>query len=363
MATQNICVFGAGVSGLSTAIRIAEAGHTVTVIADHYDRETTSSIAAAFWYPFWTGQEPDHSWYKQEWAERSYAVFQSLSVEPDSGVSEVFLYEYFPASLSDQRIRQTIDAMWWKDFMGSRFVELDQSKILGKSVRSMQFKTGISFPTFVVNMGDYLSYLRNRCDSLGVTFIPQTVFNIDIFTKHFDTVVNCTGLGSKTIVGDDMEGPKHSLRAVEGVVVRIATMGTIRDICLIHTGPYFGKRPLYIVPRAGKESDIILGGTITGERAFNTPDRQAFRPQHLSWSSLPINHWIRQYTKHIIEDCIAFEPALKQMTIRELKVGYRPGRDKVRLEKVPNVIHNYGHAGGGVTLSWGCAEEVVTKLT
>jgi len=41
----------------------------------------------------------------------------------------------------------------------------------------------------------------------------------------------------------------------------------------------------------------------------------------------------------------------------------RPSRTEVRLEfeKVGGrtVIHNYGHGGAGVTLSWGCAEEVV----
>ena len=44
-------------------------------------------------------------------------------------------------------------------------------------------------------------------------------------------------------------------------------------------------------------------------------------------------------------------------------VGLRPGRTEVRLEKElisgKTVIHNYGHGGSGVTLSWGCAEEVV----
>ena len=51
-------------------------------------------------------------------------------------------------------------------------------------------------------------------------------------------------------------------------------------------------------------------------------------------------------------------------------VGLRPLRTKgVRLEMDPqlvdggrrwiNVIHNYGHGGSGVTLSWGCAKEVV----
>jgi D-amino-acid oxidase len=44
-------------------------------------------------------------------------------------------------------------------------------------------------------------------------------------------------------------------------------------------------------------------------------------------------------------------------------VGLRPARQDVRLEAEPRpagrLVHNYGHGGAGVTLSWGCAEEVV----
>ncbi len=48
----------------------------------------------------------------------------------------------------------------------------------------------------------------------------------------------------------------------------------------------------------------------------------------------------------------------------EVKVGLRPGRATVRLEHepmagTPGVIHNYGHAGNGWSLSWGCAQDVV----
>ncbi|HEX3731522.1 MAG TPA: FAD-dependent oxidoreductase, partial [Mycobacteriales bacterium] len=54
--------------------------------------------------------------------------------------------------------------------------------------------------------------------------------------------------------------------------------------------------------------------------------------------------------------------------ILEHKVGLRPGRPTVRLEMVPTtsgtrLIHNYGHGGAGVALSWGCADEVVRLAT
>jgi D-amino-acid oxidase len=48
--------------------------------------------------------------------------------------------------------------------------------------------------------------------------------------------------------------------------------------------------------------------------------------------------------------------------VLEHRKGVRPRRTGVRLEldvgPGPAIIHNYGHGGAGITLSWGCAEEV-----
>ena len=58
------------------------------------------------------------------------------------------------------------------------------------------------------------------------------------------------------------------------------------------------------------------------------------------------------------------EPRLAGVEVLEHRVGLRPGRPEIRLERedpadgVPRV-HNYGHGGSGVTLSWGCAEETL----
>jgi D-amino-acid oxidase len=50
------------------------------------------------------------------------------------------------------------------------------------------------------------------------------------------------------------------------------------------------------------------------------------------------------------------------VTVLEQIVGLRPGRPTVRLEEeyrtTGRIIHNYGHGGAGITLSWGCAREV-----
>ena len=47
-----VVVVGAGVVGLSCAVRLLEAGHRVDVVARDLPLETTSAVAAALWYPY-----------------------------------------------------------------------------------------------------------------------------------------------------------------------------------------------------------------------------------------------------------------------------------------------------------------------
>ena len=73
-------------------------------------------------------------------------------------------------------------------------------------------------------------------------------------------------------------------------------------------------------------------------------------------------------TEHILGKCESLWPELDRSKIVGVAVGLRPSRKLVRLEieKLSNsksVIHNYGHGGAGVTLSWGCADEVVRMVS
>ena len=61
----------------------------------------------------------------------------------------------------------------------------------------------------------------------------------------------------------------------------------------------------------------------------------------------------------IIARASEFFPWLADAPITSRAVGLRPGRDAVRLERIGDVIHCYGHGGSGVTIAFGCAEEVV----
>jgi D-amino-acid oxidase len=59
-------------------------------------------------------------------------------------------------------------------------------------------------------------------------------------------------------------------------------------------------------------------------------------------------------------------PALGNAKVLRHRVGLRPARPTVRCEPVRTggrlVVHCYGHGGAGVTVSWGCADEVLDLI-
>src|SRR3712207_8552898 len=72
-----VLVVGAGVTGLSCAVRLLERGHEVSVVARDLPLETTSAVAAALWYPF-LAHPPERV---EAWAGATYAELTRLAEE------------------------------------------------------------------------------------------------------------------------------------------------------------------------------------------------------------------------------------------------------------------------------------------
>lgn len=70
--------------------------------------------------------------------------------------------------------------------------------------------------------------------------------------------------------------------------------------------------------------------------------------------------------RFIIDGCRRMVPGLVNTQHLFDWVGLRPGRVQLRLEAERQgnklLIHNYGHGGSGVTLAWGCADDVLDLL-
>ena len=285
---------GAGVVGLSCALRLLEAGHRVDVVARDLPRETTSAIAAAFWYPYRALPRDRVA----VWAERSYQVFAALA-DSDCGVRMVAGTEVMATPQPDP---------WWLEAVPSleRVTSLPDGYV-----------DGWTFVAPVVEMPVYLGWLGERVLDLGGTL---TRLNLSALPDGGDVVVNCSGLGARLLGGDRSVGP------AAGQVLRVAQLGLDRwwlD----------GSGPTYVVPR---RHDIVVGGTdVDGE-----------------WSRTPSS----ETAAEILARAARLVPELASARVLGHRVGLRPVREAVRLERSGRVVHCYGHGGAGVTLSWGCAE-------
>lgn len=147
-------------------------------------------------------------------------------------------------------------------------------------------------------------------------------------------MINCTGVESHTLVSDNKVQP------IRGQVFRVIAPWIKHAVI---AGNH------YILPNS---DTVVLGGT----------------KQVGDWNT-EVN---ADDSKDIIDGCCAIYPSLRAAQVVREWVGLRPGREEVRIEAEIitsnslrdklHVVHNYGHGGSGVTLFWGCAQEVLALV-
>ena len=106
--------------------------------------------------------------------------------------------------------------------------------------------------------------------------------------------------------------------------------------------------------RAGRSTscprshDIVVGGTDDEGEWDRRPDPDV--------------------AKRILERAIELVPELGRARVPGHRVGLRPARPQRAAgggghRAGRRVVHCYGHGGAGVTLSWGCADEVAALVS
>src|SRR3954453_10758697 len=87
---HRIAIIGAGVSGLTCGVVLAERGYQPHLFAAEPPDQTTSAVAAAMWFPY--DAEPADR--VIPWALESYKVFRTLSHDPATAVSMIELRQF-----------------------------------------------------------------------------------------------------------------------------------------------------------------------------------------------------------------------------------------------------------------------------
>ncbi len=313
MTDVDAVVVGAGVAGLTTAISLAEAGLATRVVTADPPAATTSAAAGAIWGPVRCGP----ACRCHAWAKTGLGVLSELAAEPASGVHQLTGREVCLAPDEPPP---------WTGL-------LSDLRLLGPDELPAGYVTGWRYTAPAVSMPTYLEYLLRRYEGLGGTVTAQAVTALESVAAP--VVVNCTGIGARSLV------PDPELVPVRGQVVVVENPG-ITEFYLDHGTR--GEEYVYLFPHG---DTVVLGGT-AHEGASD-------------WAPRP------EVRARILRDCAAAVPALRGARVIAERVGLRPWRPAVRLESEPlpggRVLwHNYGHGGAGVTLSWGCAAELAAAV-
>ena len=322
---RNVAIIGAGASGLTCGVVLAERDYRTAIFAKDIGQQTTSSVAAAVWFP-----------YHVEPAERviplaleTYQVLLDLARFPETGVSIIESRQFL-------RIGE-IEIPDWAIPLGAKLIPVATALCAVPNrlqAGGYNFASGFSLRTPLMDTTIYLDYLAARFRKAGGEIHASVRFEKleDVDTK-FDRVINCAGIGARELLQDVNLEPH---RGQVAIVPRIENLSTA-IVC--------DDEPLmYAIPRA---NDCVFGGT------NEVGDNLAADPGT---------------TSRIVAECSRVLDIGKPTVLAE-RVGLRPfRRSGVRLERDQlrdgrRVIHNYGHGGAGFTLSWGCAREVLDAAT
>ncbi|MGW1895367.1 FAD-dependent oxidoreductase [Streptomyces sp. NPDC002004] len=311
----DVIVVGGGVIGLTTAVVLAEHGRRVRLWSREPAELTTSAVAGALWWPYRI--EPEEL--VGDWSLVSLGVYTELARRPaETGVRMV------EGVHADTRLDGL--GAWAARVPGLREATPAECPDRG---------TGLWARLPLIDMPVHLRWLQDRFAAAGGTVERREVRALAEASAEAPVVVNCTGLGAHTLV------PDPAVRPVRGQLVVVENPGvetwyTAADPAS-HAITYFFPQP----------GGLVLGGTA----------------EEGAWSLEPDP----AVAEEIVKRCAAVRPEIAGARVLGHRVGLRPVRDAVRLERVAlpgggALVHHYGHGGAGVTVAWGCAREAA-RLT
>jgi D-amino-acid oxidase len=226
---RSVAIIGAGVSGLTCGVLFAERGFSATIFAEQIGTQTTSGAAAALWFPY--DAEPVAK--VVPWALSTYKVLVDLAKDPNCGVSMIELRQY-------SRTGKIKIPDWASSFVISSEIE--------GSPNISAFESGFSLRVPLMDTTIYLDYLADRFQNVHGKIMSGIRFDkLDDVDPAFDLVINCAGIGARTLARDvDLEPHR-------GQVAIVPKPSNLNCAMVCDDAPL-----MYAIPRT---NDCVFGGT------------------------------------------------------------------------------------------------------
>ena len=304
---KTIAIIGAGISGLSCAYFLSEKNYKITVFAKAFSPNITSNKAAAFWFPYHIRNNKRGI----NWSKESYSFYKKLTADASTGISMKHLIKVLREDVIEEE-------PVWIDFMPPGACNIIPKEQLQPGIAKAY---DVLVPLIETQI--FLPYLQTLLQQQNVVFQHKIINDFNELSS-FDIIINCTGLGSRSLCNDMSVIP---VRGQVGLIETNTSMPVYLD----------NEMPLYLVPR---KDAMIVGGTYEENIFEETTDAETI--------------------EQLLNNAYSVFPELKQQKVIGSWAGLRPYRNEVRVEHETgtNIIHNYGHGGSGFTLAFGCAREV-----
>jgi len=250
---RKVVVIGAGVIGLTTAVRLVEAGAEVTLYAKEFPSESRSARATGVWSPssrIALDDEVDEGFAErwEKWARESYAVHQHYVGTTGRPVEFIQQYALFNEPGPSESVAPGLDAA--RDFLhlGRRLRGMTPgwSTIApgAHPFRAERVRSGL---VMTFNAAAYAERLTRDFLLRGGQMVRRDFPNhTSVLELPEPVIVNCTGYGAKTLWDDDSLSPVRGqinwlapqLNARYGVFYRNVTALSRSDGVIIqYTGP------------------------------------------------------------------------------------------------------------------------------
>ncbi len=307
---MDVTVVGAGVIGLTTGVLLQETGTSTRILTNRPVPGTTSNAAGGIWYPYNAPDDPE----VEGWMRDTLVELSVLADEKPDLVRRCETRQYFYESVADP---------YWST-MPDLFRHATLSELPAGRTH------GWVFSSVIIDTPRYIEWLRQRFENAGGDIQLQEVTSLGDLDG---LIMNCAGVGANQIASDPTVYP------IRGQVIRIANPG-LEFATLDDENP---AGLTYILPRF---DDCILGGSSDAD----------------DWNLESDD----ELTQAILRRCSAVEPRVAGAKVLDVRVGLRPGRPSIRVEREDRpdatVVHNYGHAGNGFSTSWATARHAVRLL-
>jgi D-amino-acid oxidase len=299
---QRVIVVGAGVIGLTCAVRLAEHGLAVDVLARDLPLETWSAAGGGLWLPDSRDER------ELEWAGATLAELGAVSSDGSGLRSARGHLLGGPAPTAPA---------WLERFAALKL----------ESAPAPGYPSGWRTLLPLADPRRYLPWLRNRLTAAGGTLTRLALPAL----PDRGVVVNATGVAARALAADPQ------VRPVRTQVVLLRNPGLDAwwwDL----TGPFsiVPHGEVVVVEGPGEEDD--WNPVPDGEAARRVAERAAYLVPGLRDAP-------------IVGVRVSLRPA---RTSVRLETEHRPSDEDAER----TVVHCYGHRSRGFTLSWGCADEV-----